>query len=383
MNLPRGLSDLGRRERFYHPTREEATKTAQKFREQFREHGEKAAVVGPALAEEALKCSQRLAAAGATLTDAANLFLERWNAENASETLRAAAVLWLESKATRREATLKSYRYTLAKLEGLADRRLASITAGEIDGALGNGGPTAKSMHLRNVRALWRWAERKGWCEAKILASIDAPPAPEPGDVTVLAPAQARALLEAAEQHYHETAAGFAVALFAGLRASELAQVTWADIGPDGIEISSKVSKTKRRRVVPVSPTLKAWLDAYRPAGDADSAICCPNWREKSRGVRRLAGWRVAAPLLARDKKPPPKLPKTASAWPTNVLRHTHASVEIALGRPLTELVFAFGHSGGTEVLQRHYFGRLSRREAIEILTIGPRGKKLPTVAAA
>lgn len=382
VNLPATLSDSGRRERLYHVSKEKALETAAGFREKHRQHGERATLIGPSLAEEALRCSERLAAVGATLKDATDSFLARWAAESASVTLREAATLWLDAKATRRPTTRKSYHYTLRKLDGLMGKRVAAITAAEIEAALGDGGPTARRMHLRNVRALWRWAERKGWADAGVVARIDLPDPPESGDVTVLVPAQVRKLLEVAETHYPETAPGFAVAVFAGLRSSELAQLTWVDVGPDGIEVSSRVSKTRRRRVVPVSPTLAAWLQAYRQA-DAEAPICAPNWRSKSQAVRRLAGWRVVAPLLALDRKTPPKLPKAAPAWPANVLRHTHASIEIALGRPLTELVFAFGHSGGTEVLQRHYFGRLSRREAIEILTIGPRGEELPTVAVA
>jgi integrase len=382
VNLPASMSPSGRRERHYHKTKEKALATAKKFREESREHGAQAVAIGPALADEALQCSNRLVAVGATLTDATNLFLARWAAENESLPLQEAANAWLEARATRRESTLKSYRLSLVKLDGLAEKLMAAITSAEIDKALGNGGPTAKRTHLRNVRALWRWAERKGWCDSKVVANIDAPPVPEPQDVTVLTPTQARKLLSTAEKYFPEAVPGFAVALFSGLRSSELQQITWGDIGPDGIEIASRVSKTKRRRVVPVSPTLEAWLDAYS-IPNSDLSLCCANWQEKHKGIRRLAGWKVVARILDEQNISPPKLAKNANPWPTNVLRHTHASVEIALGRSLTELVFAFGHSGGTDVLQRHYFGRLSKREAIEILRIGPNGEALGTVKVA
>ncbi len=191
VNLPASMSPSGRRERHYHKTKEKALATAKKFREEYRQHGQQAVAIGPALADEALKCSERLEAAGASLTDATNVFLARWAAENESVPLRDAVGQWFEARATRRESTLKSYRLSLVKLDGLADKLMAAITSAEIDEALGDGGPTAKRTHLRIVRALWRWAERKGWCDSKVVTNIEAPPAPEPQDVTVLTPTQA------------------------------------------------------------------------------------------------------------------------------------------------------------------------------------------------
>lgn len=82
------MSPSGRRERHYHKTKEQALATAKKFREEYREHGQRAVAIGPALADEALQCSERLAVAGASLTDATNLFLARWAAENESVPLR-------------------------------------------------------------------------------------------------------------------------------------------------------------------------------------------------------------------------------------------------------------------------------------------------------
>jgi hypothetical protein len=55
----------------------------------------------------------------------------------------------------------------------------------------------------------------------------------------------------------------------------------------------------------------------------------------------------------------------------------------VAIGRPLDELVFGFGHSGGTQMLKRHYAGRLTRKDALAILAIGPGGSAVKLMATA
>jgi hypothetical protein len=55
-----------------------------------------------------------------------------------------------------------------------------------------------------------------------------------------------------------------AVGMFAGLRTSERDEVDWKDIHLDVaepyIDLSAKISKTGRRRIVPVQPALMTFL---------------------------------------------------------------------------------------------------------------------------
>lgn len=68
--------------------------------------------------------------------------------------------------------------------------------------------------------------------------------------------------------------------------------------------------------------------------------------------------------------EPPPDLP----AWPPNALRHTAASVAVALGKPLESLIFEHGHAGGVALLKRHYLGLMPKSEALQIWAIRPGG---------
>ncbi len=79
---------------------------------------------------------------------------------------------------------------------------------------------------------------------------------------------------------------------------------------------------------------------------DPKETVLPANWSRKEKAVRRLAGWRVWSDLVTQldlrpylEAKPPRDLPK----WPDNALRHTHASVAIAIGQPLDKLMFSGG----------------------------------------
>jgi hypothetical protein len=75
--------------------------------------------------------------------------------------------------------------------------------------------------------------------------------------------------------------------------------------------------------------------------------------------------------------------PEEAPEWPQNALRHTAASVALALGKELQTLIFEHGHSGGTEMLRKHYIGRVPKKDAQAIWTLGPKGTKLPIIKIA
>ena len=259
------------------------------------------------------------------------------------------------------------------------------------------GGPASFNHRARLIRAFWRWCakEPRTWCRATVVEHLD-PKEERRGGIGVLTAAECRKLLRSAEDHYPDcvTAAecrkllrsaedhypdcvpGFALALFTGMRKAELGRLTPEDFSKEGVSVPAASAKTKRRRFIEMTPPLKAWLAAY-PIVDT---VLPANWSRKERAVRRLAGWRVWSDLVptlkrkpALKAKPPDELPK----WPENALRHTHASVAIALGKPLETLIFEFGHSGGVATLKAHYAGIMPKKEALKILAIGPKRRKL------
>jgi integrase len=380
LHVPASLSETGKLQRRYFKTRDEAVKAAAVMREGYRANGEQACVLPPRVADQAVAALKLLEGTGGSLLDAAAAFREAWLARNSSMPLADAVAVYLESREDLREVTLASYRYTLEKAcEPLAERMLSELTAADVEAITAGKGQTAAAMHRRNFRAFWRWACKppREWARAEMLGALEQIRQSKDSDIVSLKPAEVRALLKAAEGYRPEAAVAFAVAIFGGVRAKELSRLTWGDVLADHIEIGRSVAKKHARRLVPICSTLRAWLDAYRGESKKDDPLTGGNWRAVSCAVRRLAGWDVSAQLLTDPPEP------SRGAWPANACRHTCASVQVAIGTPLEDLTFKFGHSGGHELLRAHYVARMTKKDALAILSTGPGGTTVKQIKAA
>ena len=331
-------------------------------------------------AREVAEALKELDGAGSIL-EAAKAYRAVHEARTASKPLGEAVALYLESLENLRDATIKSYSYTLQKsLVPIHGKMMADITTKDIEDIFGSRGPVARKMHHRNLKAFWKWSchEKRGWADMKVVNGLEKVRHSSDEDIQILKPAEVKALLIAAEAESPAAAAAYAIAVFGGLRMAELSKLKWRDIGDDAIEIGRAVAKTHNRRLVPICTTLRAWLDANRGHRADDDVLIVPsNWTDVSKSVRRRAGWDVAARLLKTPTEP------TRGAWPSNAPRHTCATVQVAIGTQLTDLVFKFGHTGSHDLLRKHYVGRLSKKDALSILAIGPNGTKVSVIAAA
>jgi integrase len=369
LHLPASISDTGKLQRRYFKTRDAALAEASTFRADYKAHGEKATALPPRTADQALAAIRLLEGTGANLVDAARAFRKSWDSKRSSQLFGKAVTTYLASRADLRKNTLDSYSYTLESVaQPLTDRMLSELKTTDFEQLLENKGPTSTRMHRANLRAFWRWASKapREWCDVKVLESLEVARTSNDADIRILTPDDVEALLRAAEAEGPATAASYAIAIFGGVRMAELARLTWGDVGGDHIEIGKSISKKHSRRLVPVCATLKAWLDAYRCIVDPEIPITPPSWAEVSKSARRRAGWDVAARMLKKPPKP------TRGPWPANACRHTCASVQVSIGTPLESLIFAFGHSGGHDMLRKHYVSRLTRKDALKILSLRP-----------
>jgi integrase len=395
VDVPASASDTGKRFRAWFETRQDARDFIGET------DTESAVTIPPALAMDADTARQRLQAAGldmtlaelvaehvaalkildgcGTLAAAAAAFRSAHDMRTASKPMGDAVTEFMDMKReTLRDATAKSYAYTLERtLLPLHDQNLADITPEALAGILGHRKPTARAMHLRTLRVFWAWASKapRGWASMETVDALEYQRESPDGDIEILKPAEVKALLQAAETEGHAAAVAYALAVFGGIRMAELERLTWSAVGEDDIEIGRDVAKKHSRRLVPICPTLRAWLDAHRDGSEDADSIVPANWLEVSKCVRRRAGWALEARLLDSPPKP------TRGAWPANACRHTCASVQVAIGTPLEALTFKFGHSGGHDLLRKHYVSRLTKKDAISILSIGPKGKKVRLVA--
>jgi integrase len=68
------------------------------------------------------------------------------------------------------------------------------------------------------------------------------------------------------ERDYRDLLPVVALAGLAGLRFKEITRLDWQDVlgRPDHIEVKAAKSKTRSRRLIPICPSLAAWLEPYR-----------------------------------------------------------------------------------------------------------------------
>jgi len=82
------------------------------------------------------------------------------------------------------------------------------------------------------------------------------------GDVEIFTPDEIGKLISSAPKDFQPFVT---IGAFAGLRTAEILRLEWRDIDLAGgfITIASGKAKTRSRRIVPILPNLKAWLEPY------------------------------------------------------------------------------------------------------------------------
>jgi site-specific recombinase XerC len=394
--IPAGLTADGKRTRSWHLTRD----AAREYIDNLTTSDSPAATIPPMLAMDAdkarailepwnldlVQAAREVAAAlealgdAGTLLEAARAYRAAHVSRTASKPLGEAVALYLDSRADLRAATLSSYKYTLnTLLAPLHDKPMADIETADLEAQSADKAPSSRVLHRRNMVAFWTWASKppRGWADLATAQAVESPRVSNDADIAILSADDVRALLNSAQKESPAAAAAYAIAIFAGVRMTEMGKLTWGNVGADHIEIGKAIAKKHARRLVPICPTLRAWLDAARGDAAGDAPIVPPNWFEVSKSIRRRAGWKVSARLLKNPPKP------TRGPWPANSPRHTCASVQVAIGTPLEELTFKFGHSGGHDLLRSHYVSRLTKKDALAILSIVPKGVKIASISAA
>lgn len=252
----------------------------------------------------------------------------------------------LEAKG-RRKATLQDYGIRLRRFVAfLPSSDLRTVDESTIAAYLAprkdQGG-----AERRTVSAFLGWAAQEGW-----MARNPALSKKRKGDkghakksVSILSPDEARDILfKALKSNDLQILAFLTISLFGGLRPQEFAKIhdpetflDWKDVTPSGIRISPKLAKTGQGRTVPVSPTLKSWLDFIRassPGPLSGPVLPSPSvWR------RIWDGWRRSY------------WPQT---WHPDQLRHSFGSYTLALSRSPGDVSLSMGNSEA--IVKKHYW---------------------------
>lgn len=362
VNVPSTFSETGSRQRRFFKTRELAAEFAATLRENVTEHGVKAVTLSSSLTMDALKASDIMAKfEGVTLTQAAQFYAKHHDEAAKCPTMAKAFKDALERRKDLSKAYLRDMKALQKRLPAdFMAMNIYEITGKHITDALYqcNGGTTQWRNAFRTLRATLSDQVKSDIIKTNPCDNVHLPHKRKFKEVTIYTPAQVRAVLDACKEHAtgsarscNDCAVPFAVLFFTGIRPVEFTRLTWGDINLDAgfIRLSGEITKTGRTRSIPITDTLRAWLETI-PEDEREGKIIPQDWTRKSQRVKKDAG------ICGREYQ--------------DATRHTYGSFTVALeGIDYVRATMGHGH---TATFEAHYHNAMTIKQAREYLTIMP-----------
>ena len=173
------------------------------------------------------------------------------------------------------------------------------------------------------------------------------------GDVEVYSPEEVARLLAAAPLEFLPC---LAIAAFAGLRSAEVERLTWEEVrlAEQIIELKSGKSKTRARRIIPISDNLAAWLAPYAK----ETGLL---WKGTHRDF--YSAQQQTAEATKTKAKP-------ALAWKQNGLRHSFCSYRLATTGDAAKVSLEAGNSAA--MIFQHYRKVVREEDAKTYFSIAP-----------
>jgi integrase len=218
------------------------------------------------------------------------------------------------------------------------------VLAGEIEKWIYGQGWAAKTSrsYLNDVKGLYNWAMRRGYCERSPALGVELPVLDGHGTIAVHTPDQVKQVLAIARNADLDVCRHLAVRYFTGIRSAECHRLREADIKLEQnlIEVPAVKSKTRARRLVTIQPNLRAWLALG--------------------GELRAIGDMTVRRVIKLSKVP----------WPHNVARHSFVSYHLAQFQAANKTALEAGHS--EQMLFAHYRALVTPSAAAEFWSIVP-----------
>lgn len=363
--LDYGIVD-GRRKRVsFGSNKREAEEAMAEVKRSRRKMGEMGVVLSPVEMAEFVSLRAELRAAGATMREAVSFFLKHGASLKKPVKVAMAVNAFVDMKEEKGKAlrTVQSYRQALKSLALMHGERLVhELTTEDVRAWLDAQGWGARSWNgaLGFARTFLSWCMHadRGHASRNVALGIERRTEETAEEIGTLELWECEALLkEARKQALDEGGVKWkllsyvVIGLFGGLRRAELERLQQGDVNLEErtVIVRAAHAKTRQRRVVELSENAVAWL--MRPDGDGDTL------KREQRTSERVCP--------ANLKRMWPAFWKSCGLkeWKNNAMRHTFASMHLAMWSDEAKLQTLMGHESGP-MLHRHYKALKTKKEA-------------------
>ena len=239
-----------------------------------------------------------------------------------------------------------------------------------------------QAARWRAVRALFNYAMKRGYMDEPPTKRATAIASQIPDEISVLSPAEVQEIMRRALQMEPQLVPYLAIGIFAGLRPeNELGRLDWSKINLASrkIIVEAKNAKTKKKRLVPISENLAAWLETV---SEAERKGQIYYYR---RALRRVLGQDQAAKAEKRaeleaqaaregrklsgptpDETPAPEVLR----WGQDIMRHTFGSYRQSMIQNINQLCEEMGNT--PHIARAHYLNPPDPEQAAEFWAITP-----------
>jgi site-specific recombinase XerD len=298
---------------------------------------------------------------------------------------------------------LRQLQYDLSAFEKKFAGRIAAVTGAEIDGWLRELGvaPRTRNNVRTSIGTLFTFAKGRKYLP-KDHDELEAVPVAKDndGEIEIFTPAELRELLAVARPGMIPF---LAVGAFAGVRHAELQRLDWSNLKRDGdvIEIRAAKANTASRRVIPILPNLRVWLEPY---WQSSGAVCDyldmskkfaeltkrVNERRRVAGIAECgsangdgAGGGIGKSGAVESREDGPGTDRLDGGrddgaegkfkWKHNALRHSFISYRVAETQNVAQVALEAGNS--PQMIFQHYRELVRPAEAKAWFAIIPGGK--------
>jgi integrase len=224
--------------------------------------------------------------------------------------------------------------------------------------------PGTRNRYLRILRAAFNLAIKRGYTKTNPVSKMDFAVLPS-RSIRIFSNQQIEGFLRTSLESEIEMLPYFALGSFAGLRVGGgvLSKLLWSDIklteSKPTIVVRPEISKTGKRRLIPISDNLKLWLSEYIERKGVD-----PLWDMKV--IRLPYGTLRKVRKRIFEKVSPNK------QWIPAGLRHSFTSAMINSGKGIDETCLELGHQGSPTMLFNHYYLAMPTEQATAYWQIVP-----------